>query len=88
MTCFSATPAGTYLWSRYHIAPGDCLFIRAGTLDDPTAVTPDVHIFTRTKLPWLDIPRQVPAFKAIYQMSDNVWSAASRARLQGDAAAT
>src|ERR1700739_3477528 len=29
---------GTTLWSRYERAPGDCLFVRAGTLDHPEAV--------------------------------------------------
>ncbi|MGH3050865.1 MAG: GFA family protein, partial [Gaiellaceae bacterium] len=28
-------------------------YVRAGTLDDPSAVAPDVHIFTRSKLPWV-----------------------------------
>src|ERR1700676_2469222 len=49
---FFCDNCGTYVWSRYHIAPGECLFVRAGTLDKPAAVTPDVHIFTRSKLPW------------------------------------
>ena len=26
-------------------------FVRVGTLDEPTAITPDVHIYTRSKLP-------------------------------------
>src|SRR5262245_25710051 len=45
---FFCGSCGTYVWSRYYIAPGEALFVRAGTLDDPTAVQPDVHIFTRT----------------------------------------
>src|SRR4249919_3841568 len=28
-------------------------FVRAGTLDDPASVSPDVHIYTRSKLPWV-----------------------------------
>jgi hypothetical protein len=71
---------GTYLWSRYHIVPSDCRFIRAGTLDRPEAVTPDVHIYTRSKLPWIELPKDVPAFKSIYKIPE-VWSAASLARL-------
>lgn len=72
---------GTTMWSRYDIAPGDCLFVRAGTLDDPAAVTPDVHIFTRSKLPWLELPQGVPAFQSAYQL-DKVWPAESRERLR------
>jgi hypothetical protein len=81
---FFCGTCGTYLWSRYHIAPGDCLFVRAGTLDEPGAVTPDVHIFTRTKVPWLELPKGVRAYEAIYQMSDDVWSRESRDRLRRD----
>ena len=39
---FFCEACGTTLWSRYHIVPGDCLFVRAGTLDTPEAVRPDV----------------------------------------------
>ncbi len=77
---FCATCA-TYLWSRYHAAPGDTLFVRAGTLDNPEAVRPDVHIFTRTKLPWLELPKDVPAFKSFYPIKD-VWSVESQERLR------
>ena len=78
---FFCGKCGTYVWSRYHRAPGDTLFVRAGTLDKPRAVTPDVHIFTRSKVPWLDLPRGVPAFKSIYKI-EKVWSAESKERLR------
>jgi len=50
--------------------------VRAGTLDDPSAVAPDVHIFTRTKLPWVRLPDSVPAFEVYYDEQE-VWPAAS-----------
>jgi hypothetical protein len=78
---FFCRKCGTYVWSRYHGAPGDYLFVRAGTLDKPEAVKPDVHIFTRSKLPWLDLPEGVPAFKSFYKL-DEVWSAGSLERLR------
>ncbi len=37
-------------------------FVRGGTLDEPAAVAPDVHIYTRLKLPWVTLPEYVPAF--------------------------
>ena len=79
---FFCEACGTYLWSRYHGAPGDFLFVRAGTLDRPEAVRPDVHIFTRSKLPWLELPQDVPAFKTFYKI-DKVWPAESLKRLRG-----
>src|SRR5438552_3406524 len=78
---FFCDKCGTYVWSRYHGAPGDYLFVRAGTLDKPETVRPDVHIFTRSKLPWLDLPEEVPAFKSFYKIEE-VWSAESRERLR------
>ena len=55
-------------------------FVRAGTLDDPSTVTPDVHIFTRSKVPWVMLPDDVPAFDVYYD-SRTLWPAASLERL-------
>ncbi|MBO0736674.1 MAG: GFA family protein [Alphaproteobacteria bacterium] len=74
---------GTTLWSRYARA-GDCLFVRAGTLDNPEAVKPDVHIFIRTKLPWLSLPPGALAYPSMYTL-DEVWSAESKERLRQNA---
>ena len=55
-------------------------FVRAGTLDDPSAIAPDVHIFTKSKVPWVELPAGTPAFD-IYYDSKTIWPAASLARL-------
>ncbi len=77
---FFCANCGTYVWSRYHGARGDFLFVRAGTLDDPDAVRPDVHIFTRSKVPWLQLPEGTPAFATFYDI-DKLWSPESKERL-------
>ena len=56
-------------------------FVRAGTLDDPASVAPDVHIFTRSKLPWVTLPESVPAFKVYYD-TNKLWPASSLERLE------
>jgi hypothetical protein len=56
-------------------------FVRGGTLDRPSAVAPDVHIFTRSKLPWVELPDTVPAFDVYYD-SKSLWPAASLERLE------
>jgi len=61
-------------------APGDALFVRAGTLDNPDAIQPDVHIFTRSKLPWLRLPEGAVAFETAYSIEE-VWPEESKARL-------
>lgn len=55
------------------------LFVRVGTLDDPSAISPDVHIYTRSKLPWIKLPESVPAFETYYEMR-SLWPAESLAR--------
>ena len=54
-------------------------FVRTGTLDDPSAVAPDVHIYTRSKQPWVTLPPGVPAFEGYYD-AKTLWSAASLER--------
>jgi hypothetical protein len=78
---FFCESCGTTVWSRYHIVPSDCLFVRAGTLDTPDAVWPDVHIHTRSKLPWVVLPEGAPVFVSSYKI-DEVWPAESRERLR------
>lgn len=56
-------------------------FVRAGTLDDPSSVAPDVHIYTRSKLSWVTLPESVPAFEAYYD-TKALWPAGSLERLQ------
>ena len=57
------------------------LFVRGGTLDRPASVPPDVHIYTRSKVPWVVLPDDVPAFEAYYD-SKTLWPAESLARLR------
>ena len=56
-------------------------FVRAGTLDDPASVAPDVHIYTRSKLPWVTLPESVPALQTYYD-TQKLWPAESLARLE------
>lgn len=58
----------------------DVRFVRAGTLDDPSGVVPDVHIFTRSKLDWITLPASVPAFDVYYDRTA-LWPVASLERL-------
>jgi hypothetical protein len=55
-------------------------FVRGGTLDDPTGVTPDVHIYTRSKVGWVTLPAGVPSFEEYYE-TKALWPAASLERL-------
>ena len=59
----------------------DVWFVRGGTLDDPTGVTPDVHIYTRSKVSWLTLPDSTPAFEVYYDMRA-LWPTVSIERLE------
>jgi len=67
------------LWSHYTLP--DLAFVRAGTLENPSSVAPDVHIYTRSKLPWVTLPPSVPAFEVYYE-TEALWPAESLARLK------
>jgi hypothetical protein len=82
---FFCDRCGTSLWSKYYASPGDTLLVRVGTLDHPEAIQPDVHIFTRSKLPWLDLPKDVPVFESFYNINA-VWSVQSQERLRRNVA--
>jgi hypothetical protein len=58
----------------------DVRFVRAGTLDDPRGVVPDVHIYTRSKVGWVELPSSTPAFEVYYDQQ-SLWPAESLERL-------
>jgi hypothetical protein len=68
----------TAVWSEYG-GLAALRFVRVGTLDNPAALSPDVHIYVRSKLPWVTLPHAVLAFEAYYD-ARRVWPAASLER--------
>ena len=67
------------LWSHYPGAGAKVCFVRAGTLDEPSRVKPDVHIYTSTRLPWLELPAGATAVSEYYSPKE-VWPAESLER--------
>jgi hypothetical protein len=55
-------------------------FVRGGTLDDPTGITPDVHIYTRSKVDWVRLPEGAAAFAEYYD-PETLWPAESLRRV-------
>jgi hypothetical protein len=62
-------------------------FVRGGTLDEPSSITPDVHIYTRSKVDWFTLPESVPAFEEYYDMRA-LWPPASLERFDAALAAS
>lgn len=48
-------------------------FVRVGTLDEPQMFVPDVHIYTESKVPWVELPQDVPTFREFYDVQ-KVWA--------------
>ncbi len=69
------------LWSHYAGAGPIVRFVRVGTLDDPDRMSPDVHIFTASKQPWLLLAADVPVVAEYYDR-EKLWPAASLQRRQ------
>ncbi len=67
------------LWSNYSGAGDNLHFVRVGTLDEAYRLPPDIHIFTASKQPWIDIPDSYPAFEAYYDR-EACWPEESLAR--------
>ncbi|HJV59697.1 MAG TPA: GFA family protein [Albitalea sp.] len=67
------------LWSNYSGAGDAVRFVRVGTLDDPDRFPPDIHIFTSTKQPWVQIPSHMAAVPEYYEREQH-WPAASLER--------
>jgi hypothetical protein len=74
------------LWSDYGRRPW-LRFVRASTLDEPHALSPDAHIFTRSKVPWVGLPPDVPAFEIFYAKLEDVWPPEALARRKAAEAA-
>ena len=55
-------------------------FVRAGTLDEPTDITPDVHIYTRSKVDWVRLPAGAHVVEEYYD-HETLWPAESLRRL-------
>ena len=69
------------LWSHYPGMGNRVAFVRVGTLDEPSRVRPDIHIYVASKQPWIVLPedaRQVPEY---YRTSEE-WPPESLARLK------
>ena len=54
------------VWSNYAGAGDAIRFVRVGTLDNPDALPPSIHIFTSSKQPWVVLPAGTPAVAEYY----------------------
>lgn len=67
------------LWSNYAGSGDKVRFVRVGTLDEPDRLPPDIHIYTRSKQPWVILPPDTPAMPEYYDRTQ-YWPEESLAR--------
>ena len=67
------------LWSNYASAGPLIRFVRVGTLDAPDHLPPDIHIFTSSKQPWVQLPPDTPSVPEYYDRESH-WPPDSLAR--------
>lgn len=69
------------LWSHYAGMGEKVSFVRVGTLDEPDAEPPDIHIYTASKQPWVVIPAGAAAVPEYYVRRE-YWPADALARFE------
>ena len=69
------------LWSNY-MGMGELFhFVRVGTLENPERTPPDIHIYTSTRQPWVNLPEDLPLMPEYYRRSEH-WPAESIERFK------
>ncbi|MBZ0234533.1 MAG: GFA family protein [Deltaproteobacteria bacterium] len=74
------------VWSNYAGAGDASRFVRVGTLDDPDALPPDVHIHVSSKQPWVVLPAGARAFAEFYNPKET-WTPEAQERFRAMKAA-
>lgn len=63
------------IWSNYFMGgiKDKIRFIRVGTLDNPDLLPPDVHIYTESKQPWVNLPANALVVEKFYDF-ETTWT--------------
>jgi hypothetical protein len=61
------------LWSNYGGVTDKIRFVRVGSLENPANLPPLAHIFVRSKLPWVILSGDIPAFDIFYDY-EKMWT--------------
>jgi hypothetical protein len=71
-TIFRCPQCQVAVWSRYGGAGDKAHFVRVGTLDDPDALPPYVHVYVASRQPWVVLPDDAERFAGLYSGKDVV----------------
>lgn len=61
---------GVTVWSNYYLGgvKEGVRFVRVGSLDEPSRLPPDVHIYTTARQPWVALPEDRLVVEEFYDM--------------------
>ena len=76
----SCPKCGIAVWSNFGGAGNAVHFLKVGTLDQAVHFAPDVHIFTDSMQPWVELPQDTPQFSKFYSYAD-LWPVENYQRL-------
>ena len=79
-TSYFCASCGATMWGKTPMRPG-LVGLRPGSLDDTSWVKPRAHIWIKSKQPWLQLPKDVPAFEKAYDAA-KVWPKESLDRMK------
>jgi hypothetical protein len=67
------------LWGHYAAGGPTMAFVRVGTLDEPSALPPDIHVYAASKADWVRLPDDARVFQQFYNPLEE-WPPESLAR--------
>lgn len=79
-TAVRCQDCGATLWTHHPFFGPKIALVTVGTLDAGNGLEPQIHCFTRFKLPWIALPDGVPTAEDTYDPA-RVWPPESLARL-------
>jgi hypothetical protein len=69
-TIMRCNQCGTPVWSHYPRLGRAGAAVRVGTLDNPSAISPDAAIYVAERPSWAALPQGVPAFEGPYKPAE------------------
>jgi hypothetical protein len=78
-TVYLCADCGTTIFSGSTRFPSTYI-VRGGTIDDPSLVVPQAHVWVKRKHPWISVPYDTPSFDEDYDI-DSTWPRESLDRL-------
>jgi hypothetical protein len=78
---FACPKCKTIMWDASGAFSGAIISIKIGTLDIPSLMEPDMHMYVESKVSWLPLPKDAKVCRGMFKERE-VWPKSSIARLE------